>query len=184
MTARPPAGAPAPADAAPAATADLVDGTPAGPLAGMPGLLGVDHVGVAVPDLDAAVEWHTRVLGLVLTHRETNDEQQVEEAMLAAPGSPPGAVQVQLLAATDPGSTLARFLARSGPGLQQLAYRVQDVAAAAAHLRAHGIRVLSEEPRRGTGGSLVVFAHPKDCGGVLVELVQPARAPDGARGGV
>ncbi|MFC3688206.1 methylmalonyl-CoA epimerase [Aquipuribacter hungaricus] len=196
MTARPPAGAAAPADAAPEATpaaapdltadptADLVAGDPAGPLAGMPGLLGVDHVGVAVPDLEAAVEWHTRVLGLVVVHRETNDEQQVEEAMLAAPGSPPGAAQVQLLAPTDPGSTLARFLTRSGPGLQQLAYRVQDVVAAAAHLRAHGVRVLSEEPRRGTAGSLVVFAHPKDCGGVLVELVQPARAPDGTDVGV
>jgi len=150
----------------------------------MPGLLGVDHVGVAVADLDAAVDFHTRVLGLVLTHRETNPQQRVEEAMLAAPGAPPGATQVQLLAPTDPGSTLARFLDRSGPGLQQLAYRVSDVAAAARHLREHGVRVLSEQPQRGTSGSLVVFAHPKDCGGVLVELVQPAPGPDGRDGGV
>lgn len=143
----------------------------------MPGLLAVDHVGIAVADLDAAVQFHTRVLGLVLTHRETNEDQQVEEAMLAAPGARPGDTQVQLLAPTDPTSTLARFLSRSGPGLQQLAYRVLDVVAAAEHLGRHGVRVLYPEPRRGTAGSLVNFAHPKDCGGVLVELVQPALPP-------
>ena len=146
-------------------------------LAGMPGLLGIDHVGLAVPDLDAAIDFHTRVLGLVVTHRETNAEQQVEEAMMAAPGADPGAVRVQLISPTDPGSTIARFLDRSGPGLQQLAYRVRDVVAAAEHLTRHGVRILYAEPRRGTAGSLVTFAHPKDCGGVLVELVQPAAAP-------
>ena len=81
-------------------------------------------------------------------------------------------MQVQLLAPTGPTSTLARFLERSGPGLQQLAFRVRDVEAAAAHLRAAGVRVLYEQARRGTAGSLVNFAHPRDCGGVLVELVQ------------
>lgn len=155
---------------------DLTDLTD---LAGMPGLLGVDHVGIAVPDLDAAVDLHTRVLGLRVTHRETNAEQQVEEVMLAGPDQPSGAVQVQLLAPTDPTSTLARFLDRSGPGLQQLAYRVQDVEAAAAHLRAAGLRVLYERARRGTAGSLVNFVHPRDCGGVLVELVQPPSDPPG-----
>jgi len=154
-----------------------LDATTTTALAGMPGLLAVDHVGLAVADLDAAIEFHTRVLGLVLTHRETNAEQQVEEAMLAAPGAGPGAARVQLISPTDPGSTIARFLARSGPGLQQLAYRVVDVVAAAEHLTRHGVRVLYAEPRRGTAGSLVTFAHPKDCGGVLVELVQPAAGP-------
>lgn len=142
----------------------------------MPGLLGVDHVGIAVADLDAAVAFHVDVLGLVCTHREVNADQQVAEAMLGAPGAATGgagATQVQLLAPTGPTSPLARFLERSGPGLQQLAYRVVDVEAAAAHLRAQGIRVLYDAPRRGTAGSLVNFAHPKDCGGVLVELVQP-----------
>jgi methylmalonyl-CoA/ethylmalonyl-CoA epimerase len=148
----------------------------------MPGLLGVDHVGIAVADLDAAVAFHVEVLGLECTHREVNADQQVEEAMLGAPGSADAAggaaggaaaTQVQLLAPTGPASPLARFLDRSGPGLQQLAYRVVDVEAAAAHLRAQGIRVLYDAPRRGTAGSLVNFAHPKDCGGVLVELVQP-----------
>lgn len=153
-------------------------------LHGMPGLLGVDHVGIAVPDLDAAVEFHTRVLGLVLVHRETNEDQQVEEAMLAAPGQAPGGTQVQLLAPTGPGSTLAKFLDRSGPGLQQLAYRVTDVVAAAEHLRGRGVRVLYPGPRRGTSGSLVNFGHPKDCGGVLVELVQPAGPQGGLAGAV
>lgn len=150
-----------------------------GPVGSLPGLLGVDHVGLAVPDLDEAIAFHTRVLGLRVTHRETNADQQVHEAMLQAPGAAPGAAQVQLLAPAGPGSTIARFLERSGPGLQQLAFRVVDVDAAADHLRANGVRVLFDEARRGTAGSRVNFAHPKDCGGVLVELVQPAEAPAG-----
>lgn len=166
----------------------LPGGVPGGvpSLTGMPGLLGVDHVGVAVADLDAAIEFHTRVLGLVLTHRETNHDQQVEEAMLTAPGLAPGQArvqtQVQLLAPTSPGSVLARFLDRSGPGLQQLAYRVVDVVAACEHLSGHGVRVLYPHPRRGTAGSLVNFAHPRDCGGVLVEIVQPATSGGGSLG--
>lgn len=165
-----------PPDGADRPAADLsgLSGRPG--LSGLPGLIGVDHVGVAVPDLDAAVDWHTRVLGLRVTHRETNTEQQVEEAMLAGPGQPAGSVQVQLLAPTGPTSTLARFLDRSGPGLQQLAYRVEDVEAATAYLRGVGVRVLFEQARHGTAGSLVNFLHPKDCGGVLVELVQPPTA--------
>ncbi len=152
-------------------------GRPTADLAGMPGLIGVDHVGIAVSDLDAAVDLHTRVLGLRVTHRETNTEQQVEEAMLAGPDQPEGSVQVQLLAPTGPTSTLARFLDRSGPGLQQLAYRVHDVEAATTYLRAAGVRVLFEQARAGTADSRVNFLHPKDCGGVLVELVQPAPHP-------
>ena len=100
--------------------------------------------------------------------------QRVEEAMLAAPGARPGAAQVQLLAPTDPGSTLARFLDRSGPGLQQLAYRVTDVEAVSAVLRERGVRLLYDAPRRGTSDSRINFVHPKDAGGVLVELVEPA----------
>lgn len=153
------------------------------PLRGMPGVLAVDHVGIAVPDLDAAIAFHTDVLGLVLTHREVNEDQQVAEAMLAAPpaagvdGSTPPeqATRVQLLAPTGPGSAIARFLDGSGPGLQQLAYRVADLDAATEFLVAHGVRVLFEQARPGTAGSRVNFAHPKDCGGVLVELVEAAR---------
>lgn len=135
----------------------------------LPGVLRVDHVGVAVPDLDAAIGFYARVFGLECVHTETNEEQGVREAMLAA-----GDTRIQLLAPLDSRSTIAKFIDRSGPGLQQLAFTVTDVEAAAAAVRAKGLRVLYDEPRRGTGGSRVNFVHPKDCGGVLVELVEPA----------
>jgi methylmalonyl-CoA/ethylmalonyl-CoA epimerase len=135
----------------------------------------VDHAGVAVPDLDAALAWYAATFGLVAVHVETNEEQGVREAMLAAPGSPAGATRVQLLAPLRPDSPIARFLDRSGPGLQQLAYRVTDVDAACAALRARGLRLLYDTPRRGTAGSRINFVHPRDAGGVLVELVESAR---------
>jgi len=103
-------------------------------------------------------------------HREENEEQGVQEAMLAVG---PGADRIQLLAPLRPDSTIARFLDRSGPGVQQVAYTVADVEAAAAALRERGVRLLYESPRRGTGGSRINFVHPKDTGGVLVELVEP-----------
>ena|ERR1700760_4983407 len=133
----------------------------------------VDHVGIAVPDLDAAIAFHRDTFGLEVSHEEVNEEQGVREAMLRAPGDTTGAA-VQLLAPSRPDSTIAKFLDRSGPGLQQLAFRVTDVAAACDALRAKGLRVLFEEPKRGTADSRVNFVHPKDAGGVLVELVQPA----------
>ena len=130
----------------------------------------IDHVGIAVPDLEAAIAFHTDVLGGVLTHRERNTDQGVDEAMIAFGDG----AQIQLLAPLTAESTIARFLDRNGPGLQQLAYRVADVRASADLARAAGMRTLYDEPRRGTGGSLINFLHPKDAGGVLVELVQPA----------
>ncbi len=132
----------------------------------------IDHVGIAVPDLEAAIEFHTTVLGGALAHRERNDEQGVEEAMIAYGDG----AQVQLLSPLTAESTIAKFLARNGPGLQQLAYRVDDVREAARSARAAGVRTLYDQPRRGTGGSSINFLHPKDAGGVLVELVQPATA--------
>jgi methylmalonyl-CoA/ethylmalonyl-CoA epimerase len=141
-------------------------------LAGVPGVVALDHVGIAVPDLEAAIRFHTEVLGLVCVHREVNRGQGVEEAMLAAPDAPEGAAQVQLLAPLDPSSAIARFLDRSGPGLQQLAYRVADVDRACAELRSRGIRLLYDLPGPGTRGSRINFIHPKDAGGVLVELVE------------
>jgi len=138
---------------------------------GLPGVLRIDHVGVAVPDLDEAIAFYTRTFGLTCVHTEVNEEQGVREAMLAAGD---GTTRLQLLAPLTPESTIARFLTRNGPGLQQLAYTVADVEAAAAAVRARGLRVLYDEPRRGTAGSRVNFVHPKDCGGVLVELVEPA----------
>ncbi|CAM2992571.1 methylmalonyl-CoA epimerase [Saccharomonospora xinjiangensis] len=136
----------------------------------------VDHVGIAVPDLDAAIAFHTKHFGLVVTHVEVNEEQGVREAMLRAPGDTGGAA-VQLLAPIDERSTIAKFLDRNGPGLQQLAYRVTDVEAAADALRSAGLRVLYPQARKGTAGSKVNFVHPKDAGGVLVELVEPAADP-------
>jgi methylmalonyl-CoA/ethylmalonyl-CoA epimerase len=141
----------------------------------VPGLLAVDHVGIAVADLDAAIAFHTSVLGLVLLHREENPDQGVAEAMLAPPGAEQGA-QVQLLAPLSEQSALARFLDRSGPGLQQLAFRVKDIDHAASVLRGKGLRLLYDAARTGTGGSRINFVHPKDTGGVLIELVQAAVA--------
>ena len=137
-------------------------------------LLAIDHVGLAVPDLDAAIAFHRDVLGLVLMHEETNDEQGVREAMMAPAGAAEGAAQIQLLAPATPESTIAKFIDRSGPGLQQLAYRVADVQAVSAALRERGLRLLYDAPRRGTADSRINFVHPKDTGGVLVELVEPA----------
>lgn len=143
-----------------------------------PFLLSVDHVGIAVPDLDAAIAFHCEVLGHRLVHEETNAEQGVREAMLAV-GQPDahgsnGTTMLQLIAPTGPESTIARFIDRNGPGLQQLAYRVSDVVAVSELLRERGLRLLYDEPRRGTAGSRINFIHPKDAGGVLVELVEPA----------
>ena len=132
----------------------------------------IDHVGVAVPDLDAAIAFYTEVLGGRLVHSETNEAQGVREAMIAF-GAGPDGPQVQLLAPLGPDSTIAKFLDRNGPGLQQLALRVEDVRAAGEQARAAGIRTLYDEPRVGTAGSSINFLHPKDAGGVLVELVQP-----------
>ncbi|MDP9427735.1 MAG: methylmalonyl-CoA epimerase [Actinomycetota bacterium] len=137
------------------------------------GLTGIDHVGIAVPDLDEAIAFHERTFGMRVVHEEVNEDQGVREAMLAV-GDDAGGARVQLLAPLRPDSAIARFLERSGPGLQQVAYAVADVEAAAATLRERGLRLLYDEPRRGTAGSRINFVHPKDAGGVLVELVEPA----------
>ncbi|MFE2756594.1 methylmalonyl-CoA epimerase [Actinosynnema sp. NPDC059335] len=134
----------------------------------------IDHVGIAVPDLDAAIAFHREHFGLEVVHQEVNEEQGVREAMLRAPGDDGAGAAVQLLAPLTPESTIAKFIGRSGPGLQQLAYRVSDVDAAADALRAKGLRLLYEQAKRGTSDSRVNFVHPKDAGGVLVELVEPA----------
>ena len=133
----------------------------------------IDHVGIAVADLDAAIAYYRDVFGMRLAHEEANEEQGVREAMMAVGDS---GSHVQLLAPLTPDSTIAKFLDRSGPGLQQIAYRVEDVEAVAATLRSRGLRLLYPEARRGTAGSKVNFIHPKDAGGVLVELVEPGAA--------
>ena len=132
----------------------------------------IDHVGVAVPDFDAAVAFYRDVMGMELLHEETNEEQGVHEAMM---GVGPSGSCVQILAPLTPESTIAKFLDRSGPGLQQVAYRVEDVDAVCATLRERGVRLLYPEPKRGTSNSRINFVHPKDAGGVLVEIVEPAK---------
>ncbi|MGB7964551.1 MAG: methylmalonyl-CoA epimerase [Propionicimonas sp.] len=133
----------------------------------------IDHVGLAVPDLDEAIKFHTEVMGWRVLHRETNEEQGVEEAMIGTGTQGPENAQIQLLAPLREDSAIGKFLARSGPGMQQLAYRVTDIDAVSATLRERGVRLLYPEPKIGTGGSRINFAHPKDVGGVLLEIVEP-----------
>lgn len=135
---------------------------------------GIDHVGIAVPDLDAAIMWYHDHLGMIVLHEEINEEQGVREAMLSVRGAPVGSAQLQLMAPIDDTCTIAKFIDKRGPGLQQLAYRVSDIDALTARLRGQGVRLLYDAPRRGTANSRINFIHPKDAGGVLIELVEPA----------
>lgn len=137
---------------------------------------GVDHVGIAVPDLDAAITWYHDHLGMIVVHEEINTDQGVREAMLSARGAPAGSAQIQLMAPLDDTCTIAKFLDKRGPGIQQLACRVSDLDALSEQLREQGVRLLYEVPRRGTANSRINFIHPKDAGGVLVELVEPAKS--------
>ncbi|CAN5271734.1 methylmalonyl-CoA epimerase [soil metagenome] len=133
--------------------------------------IAIDHVGIAVPDLDEALAFYASTFGLHAIHEEVNEEQGVREAMLAVGDS--GSC-IQLLAPLTEESTIAKFLTRNGQGIQQLAYRVTDIDEVSAILRDRGVRLLYESPKRGTSDSRVNFVHPKDAGGVLVELVEPA----------
>jgi len=133
----------------------------------------LDHVGIAVRDLDEALDFYARTFDLRSVHEEINEEQGVREAMLAIGDSH---TRIQLLAPLTPESAIGKFLDRSGPGIQQLAYRVTDIDEACATLRQRGLRLLYDSPKRGTANSRVNFIHPKDAGGVLVELVEPAPA--------
>ena len=130
----------------------------------------IDHVGVAVPDLDDAIAFYRDAYGMELSHEEVNEEQGVREAMLRVGDSD---TCIQLLAPLSPESTIAKFLDRNGQGIQQLAYRVEDIDAVCATLRERGLRLLYDTPKRGTSNSRVNFIHPKDARGVLVELVEP-----------
>jgi methylmalonyl-CoA/ethylmalonyl-CoA epimerase len=134
----------------------------------------VDHVGIAVPDLDVAIKWYHDHLGMIVLHEEINDDQGIREAMLSVRVAPVGSAQVQLMAPLDETSTIAKFLDKRGPGIQQIAYRVSDIDALSERLRADGVRLIYDAPRRGTANSRINFIHPKDAGGVLVELVESA----------
>ena len=134
----------------------------------------LDHVGIAVGDLDEAIGFYRETLGMELLHEEVNTDQGVREAMMGVGPREAPHCCLQLLAPLTAESPIARFLETRGPGVQQVAYRVPDVDAASAVLRERGLRLLYDDPRRGTAGSRVNFVHPKDAGGVLVELVEPA----------
>ncbi|MDR1512613.1 MAG: methylmalonyl-CoA epimerase [Propionibacteriaceae bacterium] len=138
----------------------------------------VDHVGYAVPDLDEAIRLHTETFGWRVLHRETNEEQGVEEAMLGTGDQLPESAQLQLLAPLSPESTIGKWIANNGGrgGVQQVCYRVKDIDQASATLRQRGVRLLYDAPKTGTGGSRIQFIHPKDTGGVLIEVVEPAAA--------
>jgi len=129
----------------------------------------IDHVGVAVEDLDAAIALHERTYGLALAHREVVEEQGVEAVLLDI-----GASHVELLRPLQPDTAVGRFLASRGPGLHHVAYRVDDIDAALDALRDRGLQLIDETPRAGIRDSRVAFVHPRSTGGVLTEIVQPA----------
>ena len=131
----------------------------------------IDHVGVAVADLDAAVALHERAYGLTLAHREVVEEQGVEAVLLDV-----GEGHVELLRPLRDDTPVGRFLAKRGPGLHHVAYQVADVAATLIALRERGLRLIDEQPRTGIRGSRVAFLHPASSGGVLTEIVQPSEA--------
>lgn len=127
----------------------------------------IEHVALAVADLDAAVDHYERVWGLKVSHRERVGDQGVEEAML-----PLGESHLQLLGATGPDTTVGKFVARRGEGLHHIAYEVDDLEASLAGLKAEGVPLIDETPRRGGRGHMVAFVHPKGNHGLLVELIQ------------
>jgi methylmalonyl-CoA/ethylmalonyl-CoA epimerase len=129
----------------------------------------IDHVGVAVADLDAAIALHRDTYGMALVHRETVESQGVDAVLLDV-----GESHVELLAPLGEDTPVGRFLAKRGPGLHHVAYRVDDVAATLDALRSAGLQLLDEAPRSGIRGSRVAFLHPSASGGVLTEIVQPA----------
>ena len=132
-------------------------------------ILDIDHVGIAVDDLEAAVERYRMTLGLEPSHRERVEEQGVEEVLFAV-----GTSYIQLVGALGPDTPVGAFLAKRGPGVHHVAYRVEDVAASLSRLRDEGITPIDQVPRRGSRDTLIAFVHPKDMEGVLVELVQVA----------
>jgi methylmalonyl-CoA/ethylmalonyl-CoA epimerase len=129
----------------------------------------LDHIGVAVDDLDAAVRLYGELFEMPLEHRETVEEQGVEAVLLGL-----GDSHVELLSPLGEDTAVGKFLSKRGPGLHHAAYRCEDVESALALCRARGLRLIDEQPRRGIRGSRVAFLHPSSTGGVLTELVEPA----------
>ncbi len=130
-------------------------------------LTDIDHVGIAVAELDAAVEHYRRTLGVEPAHREVVQSQGVEEVLFLV-----GTSSIQLVGALGPETPIGRFLAKRGPGLHHVGLRVDDVAATLEKLKSEGVPLIDEAPRPGSRGTTIAFIHPKGMGGVLVELVQ------------
>jgi methylmalonyl-CoA/ethylmalonyl-CoA epimerase len=127
----------------------------------------IDHIGIAVEDLEAALAPYVDGLGMVVDHVEEVPTERVRIAML-----PIGDTKLELLEPKDPESAIAKFIERRGPGIHHIALAVEDVEASIESLKAAGVRLIDEEPRPGAGGTRVAFAHPKGFNGVLVELVE------------
>jgi methylmalonyl-CoA epimerase len=134
-------------------------------------LSAIDHVGVAVEDIDAALAIYRDTLGMALVHRETVSEQGVDAALLDV-----GDSHVELLQPLGPDTAVGKFLARRGPGLHHVAYRVESVEETMQALITAGVRLIDERPRTGIRGSQVAFIHPSSTGGVLTEIVEPRHA--------
>ena len=129
----------------------------------------VDHIGVAVEDIDASLELYERDYGMTLVHREIVAEQGVEAVLLDV-----GENHIELLAATGPDTPVGKFIAKKGPGMHHVAYQVDDIEATLAALKEAGLKLIDETPRIGIRNSRVAFLHPKTAGGLLTEIVQPA----------
>lgn len=142
-----------------------------------PLLTTIDHVGIACRDLEAAVAFYESTFGLVLAHRERIGEQGVSEAIMQVAGAGAATAYLQLLEPLAPDTPVGRFLASRGEGIHHIGYRVTDITTALASIGATGVRLLDARPRHGSMGASIAFLHPKDIGGVLTELVQPAEHP-------
>jgi methylmalonyl-CoA/ethylmalonyl-CoA epimerase len=127
----------------------------------------VEHIALAVADLDAAIDHYSKIWGLAVEHRERVEDQGVDEAMLAI-----GDTYLQLLGPTSPDSTVGKFIERRGEGLHHIAYEVDDLEATLAELKSKGVPLIDEAPRKGGRGHMVAFVHPKGNHGLLVELIQ------------
>ena len=136
-------------------------------LYGMPGIIRVDHIGVAVKDLDAAINWYSSFLGGVLLSREINTEQMIEEATLEL-----GGTHFQIISPSGDLSPIKKFLSTRGEGIQQIAFQVANLESAIMYANEMGVHVVFDSPKIGTGGSRINFLHPRDCFGVLIELVE------------
>lgn len=133
--------------------------------------LKIDHIGIAVKNIEESLKLYTDILGMELGGTEVVEEQKVKVAFI-----PCGDSEIELLEATSPESPIAKFIENKGEGLQHIAYRVENIEKALAELKEKGVRLIDETPRYGAGGSKIAFIHPKATGGVLVELSERAKA--------